>query len=235
MIVVETDNLNDTKDNKRWGFVYIIDICGKKYVGKTINLKNRYHQHKYEKRNNQHFHRSLKKYFQSGNFYIIETYYDIVKNLIKILNDREVFWISKLDTYDPKQEKGWNLTRGGDGSAGWITSEETRKKQSAASIGKRKTKLARQHMSESKKGHPAWNKGKTMKETQRQKMIGRKLTELHKQHLCENHWDCSGENHPMYGKPNPMIAERNRNVPHDIARQRAIKAAETRKRNKNVK
>lgn len=42
-------------------------------------------------------------------------------------------------------------------------------------------------VSESKKGNVPWNKGVPMSDEQKKK-------------LSEHHWDCSGENHPMYGR-----------------------------------
>jgi group I intron endonuclease len=40
------------------------------------------------------------------------------------LNDREIYWIAKFDTFN----NGYNLTMGGQGNLGRVTSEETKRK-----------------------------------------------------------------------------------------------------------
>ena len=46
----------------------------------------------------------------------------------EILNDQEIYWIKYIDTFN----KGYNLTKGGQGNLGRVTSEETRAKLSEA-------------------------------------------------------------------------------------------------------
>ena len=76
-----------------------------------------------------------------------------------------------------------NLTDGGDGVSGWIPSEETKAKQSAAMIGK---KHSPEHIAKiSGEKHPMY--GKT----------GEKSPNFGK----------TGEKSPMYGKPNPPSEE----------------------------
>lgn len=165
-------------DKKIWGFVYFYDIQNKKYIGWTINLKIRHKTHLKEEKTNKHFHNSLRKYFHSGNLHIIESYYDIPSNIGKILNEREIFWIEKLKTYDPKQKSGWNLTKGGDGTLGRECLEETKTKISKKNKGRPKTK-------EWKDGNSKRNKGKN------NPMFGKR-----------------GKNHPAFGRKHPLEEKR---------------------------
>jgi hypothetical protein len=59
---------------------------------------------------------------------ILESHYDILKNIKSFLNKREIFWIEKLNTFDPKQEKGWNLNKGGGTQLGYKHREESKNK-----------------------------------------------------------------------------------------------------------
>jgi group I intron endonuclease len=119
--------MEQDEEKKIWGFVYVFNINGKKYVGQTVDLKQRLLRHLKEK-NNSHFHNSLRKYWKFGCFKIIESHYETKKNLKFLLDEREMFWIAELDTYDPKQKKGWNLTKGGSGQLGYKHKEETKMK-----------------------------------------------------------------------------------------------------------
>jgi len=155
---------NDTK--KIWGFIYKFTINEKIYVGLAINLKRRFKTHFKEVKSNPYFHNALRKYFKSRDFRIIEAIYETKKNLKLILTEREIFWINKLDTYDPKQKKGWNLTRGGEGQFGWNPSEVTRDK-----------------MSNAKKGKPNGRKGIP-------------FSKEHIENISKYHANVSGENNP---------------------------------------
>lgn len=112
-----------------WGFIYVFEIDNRKYIGWTINLKKRFKEHFNEKRSNPDFHNTLRECFISGTFKIIECYRRS-QEIDKMLPQREIFWIDKLNTYDTKQIIGWNLTRGGDSNLGYIHTKESRKKMS---------------------------------------------------------------------------------------------------------
>jgi hypothetical protein len=66
--------------------------------------------------------------------------------------------------------KGYNLTEGGEGSIGWIPSEETKKKISKANTGKKRTEEVKNRLSELKKGVVPWMKGKSHSEEAKTKM-----------------------------------------------------------------
>lgn len=86
-------------------------INGKKYIGQSINIYDRYEQHKnrYKISNdsgyNGAFHRALRKYgWNNFDFDVLE------ECSPKKLDEREQFWIKKEDSLSPN---GYNLTIGG--------------------------------------------------------------------------------------------------------------------------
>ena len=77
------------------------------YVGKTINPKNRFYQHKYnatKRKSRTYLHRAMRKYgVENFTFTILDNV-----NNPEELNPREIYWIEQLS---PK----YNMTKGGDG------------------------------------------------------------------------------------------------------------------------
>ena len=109
--------------------IYIITnkINNKKYVGQTINPKKRWSAHKYEgihyNYTNIALYNAMKKYgVENFEFKVIESNIDINE-----INDRETFWIKKINTYKPN---GYNLTFGGEGLQGFKMSKESKDKLS---------------------------------------------------------------------------------------------------------
>ena len=78
----------------------------------------------------------------------------------------------------------YNMTNGGDGSSGWVPSEEYRKKMSEAKKGKT-------HSEDSKKKMSVAQKGKTLSEEHRRKMSeankDKTLSEEHRRKISEAH------------------------------------------------
>jgi group I intron endonuclease len=106
-----------------WGFIYLFNVNNKGYVGWTVDLKRRFKRHFKEEKWNPYFHNSLRKHFSDpeSSFKILEVHKREEKNNLdfkKLLDEREIFWTKKLDTFDPEQKKGWNLTKGGGGVVG---------------------------------------------------------------------------------------------------------------------
>lgn len=113
---------------------------GKAYVGQSVDIFRRWKNHSNfweAKKNWSAIKHALHKHgLEKFNFTILE---ECSK---EDLNDKEIHWIKELNTQSPA---GYNMTAGGGGSLN--ASEETRKKMSAAKLGKQisdktKAKLA---------------------------------------------------------------------------------------------
>ncbi len=159
-------------------------VNGKIYIGATVQeFKQRRSSHRYRassvgQRSLVPFHKAIRKYgFDAFEWDILEEC-DSLGSLLRA----ECKWISDKDSMD--RYVGYNRTEGGGGSTGWIPSEETRKKMSAALIGRAHSKESRAKRSASLKGRkPSAAAIKSLKnrvwtpeqrEKQRQRMLGRK-------------------------------------------------------------
>ena len=104
------------------------------YVGQTNNFDRRFAEHKRDLNNqkaaNIHLQRAWNKYKEcSFEFSIVE------ECPVEKLNEREMFWVAHYDSY----HNGYNMTFGGDGTRGYVATEETRRKISAGLRGKPKS------------------------------------------------------------------------------------------------
>lgn len=96
-------------------YIYVItnQINGKQYVGKTLNtIETRFKEHcsdsKKERCNKRPLYDAMNKYGIEN--FTIETLEECSNDIV---NDREIYWIDKLNTY----HNGYNATLGGDGKA----------------------------------------------------------------------------------------------------------------------
>jgi group I intron endonuclease len=114
-------------NQQRWGSIYkIVNIKNAKcYFGKTIHFKERMRAHRLSaKKATTHLARAIKKHGWE-NFNVEILIRDVPE---EDLSGLEKSYIEIFDAMNPN--KGYNLTRGGDGTSGWVPSEEWRKKQS---------------------------------------------------------------------------------------------------------
>lgn len=112
---------------------------GKVYIGKTVNpsVRKRGHNHRSIKAKTK-FGAALRKYgFENFEYEILfET--EIMEDktaLNSLLSELEIQYIEQYDSYN----NGYNCTKGGEGSVGYIPSEETKEKQRIASTGRKHT------------------------------------------------------------------------------------------------
>lgn len=101
----------------------------KSYVGQSIDIYDRWRDHKWalnnKQHNNKHLVRSWHKYKEYNfDFTILELCSE------DQLNDREVYWIEYYDSY----YDSYNQTKGGDGCLGKVWTDEEREKISRAII-----------------------------------------------------------------------------------------------------
>jgi group I intron endonuclease len=146
---------------------------GKQYAGQTSTLKTRFRDYKQGRGSNQHFSRALKKY-DFDQFEIV--YYTIPTACADIIEKFMILWYKLMN-----KDKGYNKQSGG--KHGWMTSNETRAKMSAAQLGE--------------KNHFF---GKTHDEKTRAKMsilISAAMTAKIRAKISASK---SGKNHPNFGK-----------------------------------
>ena len=108
-------------------------INGKRYIGQSRNIIQRWREHKSYLRRNAHtnevLQRAWNKYSEENfNFEIIE------ECLLEELNDREIYLIKEYES-NVDTDKGYNLDYGGNYPAGW--SDLTKQKRIDAGIKKR--------------------------------------------------------------------------------------------------
>lgn len=106
-------------------------VSGKIYVGQSRHIKSRFIQHKSELRNGSHYNKHLQ--YAWDKYGEVSFVFSIIEECpIELLNERELYWIDKLDTYN----SGYNKTLGGDGvlgcNKGVPKSEEHKRKDSIA-------------------------------------------------------------------------------------------------------
>lgn len=166
------------------GYIYkITNPNGKIYVGQSINLKSRKNHYKaLHCKRQPKIYNSLKKYGWENHIFEIIEEVECVENDLSLLNEREQFWIAKLDSW----KNGMNCNEGG---LNRRLSEETKKKLSQVKKGKKVSEEARLHMSEAQKG--------------------RKHSEETKKKMGESQM---GEKNHRYGKKTPHSEETKRKI-----------------------
>jgi group I intron endonuclease len=139
------------------GYIYKITTpTGKLYIGKTGNLKNRIgsYRNAYKSNANTLIFNSIKKYGWETHIFEV-----ISASSIDSLNELEISYIQKYNSFHNINSNGLNLTKGGDGAFGRIDSIETKNKRSKKHIGLKRSDKTKQLMSLAKKGCVSNRKG----------------------------------------------------------------------------
>lgn len=103
-------------------------INGKMYVGQSVNIENRWLEHRCDLRNNRHHNSPLQNSWNKyGESKFKHSIIEVCQR--EELNDREIYWIKQCNSI--VKHSGYNLTTGG--YQAQIVSEETRRKLSIAS------------------------------------------------------------------------------------------------------
>lgn len=132
------------------GVIYkITSPSNRVYIGKTYDLRKRINCHKNASKKNGTsiiLHNSISKYgWEAHTLEVIE---EVEESL---LNEREIFWIKELNTYNQNNPKGLNMTAGGDGQrSSWMHDTARRKKQSERFSGSGGTFYGKKHTKEVK-------------------------------------------------------------------------------------
>jgi len=126
--------------------IYKITINNKLYVGYAKDFEKRKNNHYLMLTGGYHYNPYLQKSFIKYN----EFNFDIIEECAEdVLEEKEIFWIKELDTFEGE---GYNLTAGGDGWLGRIHTEESRRKLSEAAKGKTPSAETKRKLSEAAKG-----------------------------------------------------------------------------------
>jgi len=122
-------------------------LNGKSYVGFSTNYKRRKHNH--EKREcGEYFHNALKKHGKENFEWTILKENATLEDEVQFIEEHQTFW---------EYGKGYNLTKGGEGSLGRIISEQTREKHRNNTKEKMKDENHRKSISEKTKvGMEIW-------------------------------------------------------------------------------
>jgi group I intron endonuclease len=158
--------------------VYCIEniFNGKKYIGYSTNIKNRWRNHKNYLKNGTHINNYLQNVYNKYGenifkFYIIQEL-DVDENYLCLM---EIYWIAYYDAY-VLDGGGYNLTRGGEGCLGFCPSQDSRNKMSESGKGRKHTEETKKKMSENhwdNAGENSW-------------WFGRHLTDEHKEHVAKS-------------------------------------------------
>lgn len=166
-------------------------INNKHYVGQSENIMVRWKDHKQKLKSNKH----ANKYLQhSWNKYGKHNFEFIIleETLFKLLNEKEIFWCNKLESY--YYQNGYNIKPAGS----FLLSEESKRKISLSKKGKKSTFKNKKHSEKSKLKMSLSKKRKFLGELN--PMYGKKHTQETKNKMSNSAKCKVGEKNNFYGK-----------------------------------
>ena len=126
----------------------ITNPTGRVYIGKTVDFNQRMSKYRRLKNNEQKIiYASILKYGWEN--HVVEILQEAEPDR---LNELEIEYIKKNNSYRYENDLGMNLTRGGDGGLGRVDSEEVRNKRALKLVGSKRNNETKALMSELKKG-----------------------------------------------------------------------------------
>lgn len=147
--------------------IYLIECNGIKYVGQAFEIEKRWKLHLYQLKNNKHgnpyMQRLWNKYSNNFTFNILEHCSP------EELNNKEIYWINKLETMSPD---GMNIREGGHSGR---LSDETKRKISLKALGRKPSEKTIEKLKSSRKGKHNSFYGKTHSDSNKQKMSKNRL------------------------------------------------------------
>lgn len=114
-------------------------INHKVYIGESIDIKRRWKQHVKDLKGNYHRNSHLQ---HSWNKHGEDSFqFEIIEKCDKdVLAEREMYWIEYFDSTN--SDKGYNLTKGGDGTCGVLFTEERNRKISRTLSGRKRPEMS---------------------------------------------------------------------------------------------
>jgi group I intron endonuclease len=121
---------------------------GKKYIGQTDNEKRRNYEHRYQAKTDKKFGYNCKFYNAVRKYGWDSFVYGVIEEFdISLLEEKEIFFIEKYDTY----RNGYNTTFGGKTTRGYKCSDETKEKLRRKALGRKHTDETKKLISKSSK------------------------------------------------------------------------------------
>lgn len=158
-------------------------LNGKVYIGKSVDLSQRWFSHKSYLKSGKHFNKHLQrawnKYGEKSLVFEIVEYCDESE-----VEQREIFWIKDYNSF----KNGYNLTLGGEGCTGRIVTEIHRERLRESNLGKQ-SRCGWKHSDITKHKISQKHKGKKLTCEQKSVLLesrkGKSLTEDHKRRISE--------------------------------------------------
>jgi group I intron endonuclease len=166
-------------------------INGKAYIGEAKDIYSRWYEHRHVarcllngiKRSPCSIHYAMAKYGVDN--FKFETVLEIDKNKLTdtMLSTFEIFFIADYNTF----EKGYNETKGGEGTKGYKLSKESKEKISKAHKGKIVSEQVRKQIGQALRGKSPSNTAKiNHKKAMRSPIVRKKIGEANRRRLISN-------------------------------------------------